>query len=78
MPPPKCDVIIQECLKDAKNGKAQLLIFLRGINQFPHDYQMNIAQSASRIPVSCRGMQVQFMTEIKCCIFIVVCKINHD
>ena len=56
-------------------------LFLRGINQFPHDYHMNIiSHSASRITSSGRGwgMQVKFMTELKCGIFIGVYKINHD
>ena len=61
-------------LKDAKNAKK--LNYLRGINQFPHDYQMNISHSASRITLSYRGMQVK--TELRCGIFIFVCKISHD
>ena len=60
--------MLTRCLKDATNAKKSITYFLRGINQFPHDYQMNIAHSASRVTLSCWGMEEKFLTVLKCCI----------
>ena len=79
-PPPKCDVIIQKCWLGCQKCKNLSYLFFTGyksISSWLSD-EYNISHSASRITLSCRGMQIKFLTELKCCIFTFVCKINHD